>query len=57
MVRQLARPPGGSIGTSRTREAPGGGQGNKGVWWMPRCPGPMKDVASCVKPRGAAHRL
>ena len=35
----------------------GGGQGNKGVRWMPRRSGPKKDAASCDKPRGAAHRL
>ena len=28
----------------------------KGVWWMPWQTGPMKDVAGCDKPRGAAKR-
>jgi hypothetical protein len=53
-----------SVGIPRgTREAlgrfsgdPGGGQGKKGVRGMPRRLGPKKDVASCEKPRGAAHR-
>ena len=31
-----------------------GWQASKGVRWMPWRRGPMKDVASCDKPRGAA---
>jgi hypothetical protein len=29
---------------------------NKGVWWMPRVYEAMKDVVSCDKPGGAAHK-
>ena len=29
---------------------------NKGVWWMPRVYEAMKDVVSCDKLRGAAHK-
>ena len=48
----------GGSGARTSGEPEGGGQGEeKGVRWMPRCPGPKKDVASCEKPRGAAHRL
>ena len=54
---------GGDVGSEKTAraaihlgEAWGDGQGNKGVWWMPRRFGPKKDAASCEKPRGAAHR-
>jgi len=32
------------------------GQATKGAWWMPWQNQAMKDVASCEKPRGAAHR-
>ena len=28
----------------------------KGVWWMPRVYEAMKDVVSCDKLRGAAHK-
>ncbi len=29
---------------------------NKGVWWMPRVYEAKKDVVSCDKLRGAAHK-
>ena len=29
---------------------------NKGVWWMPRVCEAKKDVVSCDKPGGAAHK-
>ena len=29
---------------------------SKGVWWMPRVYEAMKDVVSCDKLRGAAHK-
>ena len=29
---------------------------NKGVWWMPRVYEAMKDVVSCDKPGGTAHK-
>src|SRR3712207_9122127 len=29
---------------------------NKGVWWMPRVYEAKKDVVSCDKPGGAAHK-
>ena len=35
----------------------GRGECEKGIWWMPWRREAMKDVARCVKPRGAASRL
>jgi len=32
------------------------GQATKGAWWMPWRREPMKDAASCEKPRVAASR-
>jgi hypothetical protein len=39
------------------RSDAGGGQATKGTGWMPWRQEPMKDVAGCVKLRGAASRL
>ena len=41
---------------TRLEQVEGVGQDSKGAWWMPRRIGPMKDVVSCDKPRGAANR-
>ena len=45
----------------KERELPPQGGGNdqaiKSVWWMPWHLAPMKDVISCEKLRGVAHKL